>query len=263
MSYEWLVLSGNKAQCKGVGTINGGGSYHFMLTIIDGDQPSGDDQDKLRIRIWNENDGVIYEVAPGVAPPPTGDVRVAAGSDDAEQAAGGALDLVVANAGVGYFTQGRDLDWEGVKRLLDVNVAAACVTVSAALPAMVARGEGTVAAVSSLAGFRGLPGNAAYSASKAALRTFMESLRVDLRASGVRVVTICPGFVKTPMTARNRFAMPFLMELDDAVEVMARGLERGDAEVVFPWQLGWLVRALASLPRGAYERVAGLGAPRR
>jgi NAD(P)-dependent dehydrogenase (short-subunit alcohol dehydrogenase family) len=188
---------------------------------------------------------------------------LAAALRDAERAAGGALDLVVANAGVGYFTQGRDLDWEGVKRLLDVNVAAACVTVSAALPAMVARGEGTVAAVSSLAGFRGLPGNAAYSASKAALRTFMESLRVHLRGSGVRVVTICPGFVKTPMTARNRFAMPFLMDLDEAVEAMARGLDRGDAEVVFPWQLGWLERALASLPRGAYERLARLAAPRR
>jgi NAD(P)-dependent dehydrogenase (short-subunit alcohol dehydrogenase family) len=205
--------------------------------------------------------------APGLIAPAPLDVTdapaLAAALRGAEQAAGGALDLVVANAGVGYFTQGRDLDWEGVKRLLDVNVAAACVTVSAALPAMVARGQGTVAAVSSLAGFRGLPGNAAYSASKAALRTFMESLRVDLRGSGVRVVTICPGFVKTPMTARNRFAMPFLMELDEAVEVMARGLDRGDAEVVFPWQLGWLVRALASLPRGAYERLAGLGAPRR
>ncbi|GEJ58975.1 SDR family NAD(P)-dependent oxidoreductase [Anaeromyxobacter diazotrophicus] len=177
----------------------------------------------------------------------------------AEEAAGGALDLVVANAGVGEPTPATRMDWRRVKRVLDVNVSAACVTVAAALPAMVARGEGTVVAVASLAALRGLPGSAAYCASKAALHTFMEGVRVDLRGSGVRALTLYPGFVKTEMTAKNRFPMPFLMELDDAVEVMAAGIARGEPALFFPRGLAAAVRALGALPRALYEPLAGLG----
>jgi short-subunit dehydrogenase len=181
---------------------------------------------------------------------------VAAAIGRAEREAGGALDLVVANAGVGEPTPGLHLDPRVVKRVLDVNVSAACVTIAAALPAMVARGEGTVVAMASLAAFRGLPESAAYCASKAALRTFMESLRVDLRGSGVRALTIYPGFVKTEMTAHNRFPMPFLMERDDAVEAMARGIARGDSAIAFPWALHAIVRAVGALPRVLYEPLA-------
>jgi NADP-dependent 3-hydroxy acid dehydrogenase YdfG len=176
----------------------------------------------------------------------------------AERSAGGALDLVVANAGVGLPTPGRALDRAAVKRVLDVNVSAACVTIAAALPAMVSRGAGTIVAMSSLAAFRGLPGTAAYCASKAALATFMESLRVDLRGTGVRALTIHPGFVKTEMTARNRFPMPFLMDLDDAVALMARRIARGDATIAFPWPMHAMMRALGALPRAVYEPLAGL-----
>ena len=178
---------------------------------------------------------------------------------EAEVAAGGAFDLVVANAGVSAVTSGRDIDWRAVKRVLEVNVTAACVTVALALPAMVARGAGTVAAVSSLAGFRGLPDNGAYCASKAALQTFMESLRVDLRGTGVRAVTINPGFVKTAMTVGNVFPMPFLMELPDAVSVIALGLDRGRAVLSFPLPLHALVRAISALPRVIYEPLARRG----
>ncbi|HXN80834.1 MAG TPA: SDR family NAD(P)-dependent oxidoreductase [Myxococcales bacterium] len=173
----------------------------------------------------------------------------------AEEESGG-LDLVIANAGVRTPTPGRSLDWAEVKRILDINVSAACVTLSAALPALIARGRGTVAAVSSLAAFLGLPGRAAYSASKAALHIFMESLRVDLRKTGVRAVTIYPGYVKTEMTATNERAMPFVMELDTAVEVMARGLARGQPTIAYPLPMVAMVKAAAALPGPIWEALA-------
>jgi short-subunit dehydrogenase len=171
----------------------------------------------------------------------------------AEEEAGGALDLVIANAGIGEPTPGTAIEWRRVQRVLDVNVSAACVTIAAALPAMVARGAGTVVAMSSLAAFRGFPGSAAYCASKAALHVFMESLRVDLRG-----LTIYPGFVKTEMTAKNRFPMPFLMELDDAVVAMANGIARGDPAILFPFPMMAVARALGALPRALYEPLAAL-----
>jgi short-subunit dehydrogenase len=204
--------------------------------------------------------------APGRIVPVALDVRDAealtAAVRAAEEQAGGALDLVVANAGVGGFTSGRQMEWRTVKRILDVNVSAAAVTLAAALPAMVARGRGTVAAVASLAGFRGLPRNGAYCASKAALHTFMESVRLDLRGTGVKAVTIYPGFVRTPMTEGNGFMMPFLMELDDAVRAMARGIDRGEARVSFPLPLAAAVRALGALPAPVYDALAAM-VPRR
>jgi short-subunit dehydrogenase len=175
----------------------------------------------------------------------------------AEEEAGGALDMVIANAGIGQPTNARKMDWQVVKRILEVNVTAACVTLAAALPKMVERNAGHIVAVSSLAAFRGMPGNASYCASKAALRIWMESVRVDLRRTGVRATTIYPGFVKTELTAKNKFPMPFLMELDDAVQVMARGLARGAKTISFPLPMAALTRTLAAIPRSVYEPLAG------
>ena len=176
---------------------------------------------------------------------------------DAESASGGALDLVIANAGVGSPSSARKMDWTSVKKTLDVNVSAACVTIAAALPAMVERDRGHVVAMSSLAAFRGMPGNAAYCASKAAVHVFMESVRVDLRRTHVRATTIYPGFVRTEMTAKNKFRMPFLMELSDAVRVMVRGIEQGKPTIAYPLPMAALVRSLAALPRSVYEPLAG------
>ncbi len=180
----------------------------------------------------------------------------------AEEASGGALDLVVANAGLSESCPAAQIDWGSVKRVLDLNVTAAAVTLAAALPAMVARGSGTVVAVSSLAAFRGLPANAAYCASKAALHTFMESLRVDLRGTGVKALTLYPGFVKTEMTAHAKHRMPFLMELDPAVRVMAAAIDRGEPVAAFPFPLAQAVRSfLARVPRSIYEPLANLMRP--
>ena len=174
----------------------------------------------------------------------------------AEAASGGALDLVIANAGVGIPSSARKMDWRSVRTTFEVNVTAASVTIAAGLPAMVARDAGQVVAVSSLAAFRGMPGNAAYCASKAALHVFMESVRVDLRGTGVRATTVYPGFVKTEMTAKNKFPMPFLMELEDAVRATARGIERGKATIAYPLPMAALARLLAAVPRSVYEPLA-------
>jgi NADP-dependent 3-hydroxy acid dehydrogenase YdfG len=175
----------------------------------------------------------------------------------AEEASGGALDLVIANAGVNKATPGRKMDWSVVKWILDVNATAACLTVAAALPKMVERDKGQVVMISSLAAFRGMPGNAAYSASKACVATFMESVRVDLQPTKVRATTIYPGFVKTSLTAKNKFRMPFLMELDQAVEVMTRGIARGAKTIMYPLPMVAFTRTLAAVPRGVYEPLAG------
>jgi NADP-dependent 3-hydroxy acid dehydrogenase YdfG len=180
----------------------------------------------------------------------------------AEAAHGGALDLVVANAGIGRPTPGTKIDVEWVARLLDVNATSACATIAAALPAMVARKRGHVVGVSSLAAYRGLPGNAAYCASKAALSVFLESLRVDLRGTGVAVTAIYPGFVKTELTAKNKFPMPFLMELDDAVRAMARGIEARRAAVTFPAPMAAMASGMSALPRFLYDALAKMGGSR-
>jgi short-subunit dehydrogenase len=169
----------------------------------------------------------------------------------------GDLDLVIANAGIGAPASARKMDWRMVAKIFDVNTVSCCVTIAAALPRMVARNQGHVVAMSSLAAFRGVPGSASYCASKAAVHTWMEAVRVDLRGTRVRATTIYPGFVKTPMTAKNKFPMPFLMELDDAVKVMAKGIDRGAPVISYPLPMVALTRTLGALPRVVYEPLAG------
>jgi NADP-dependent 3-hydroxy acid dehydrogenase YdfG len=174
----------------------------------------------------------------------------------AEEVAGG-LDMIIANAGVGQPTSARKMDWRVVRKIMDVNVTSACVTIAAALPKMIERNAGHVVAVSSLAAFRGFAGNASYCASKAALHLWMESVRVDLQKTKVRATTIYPGFVRTEMTARNKFRMPFLMDLDDAVKVMVKGLARGAGTIAYPLPMVAITRTLGAIPRGLYEPLAG------
>jgi NADP-dependent 3-hydroxy acid dehydrogenase YdfG len=168
----------------------------------------------------------------------------------------GGLDLVVANAGVGGVTHAKRLQWERVRAIIDTNVTGAAATLSAVLPRMVERRRGHLVGVSSLAAFRGLAGHGAYSASKAFLATFMESLRVDLSGTGVRVTCIYPGFVKSELTANNPFPMPFLMETDAAVERMGAGILRGETELYFPWQLALPSRLLKVVPNPLFDAAA-------
>jgi short-subunit dehydrogenase len=120
--------------------------------------------------------------------------------------------------------------------------------------AMKARGSGRLAGIASVAGIRGLPGAGAYSASKAAGIAWLEALRVELRGSGVRVVTIAPGYIATPMTAVNRYPMPFLMPADTAARRFARAIERGTSYTVIPWQMGVVGQTAAPAARSAVRR---------
>jgi short-subunit dehydrogenase len=176
----------------------------------------------------------------------------------------GGLDLIVANAGLGTTRHASKLTWErDVEPVLRTNVLGACATLTAALPGMVARGRGHLVGVSSLAAARGLPTSAAYSASKAALTIFLEGLRVDLARTGVRVTAIHPGFVRTEMTAQNRFPMPFLMELEPALDAILEGIDRGRRDVSFPWPLAAATRLSRFVPDAAFDRLAGRMGPRR
>ncbi|MEQ1629124.1 MAG: SDR family NAD(P)-dependent oxidoreductase, partial [Gallionella sp.] len=111
----------------------------------------------------------------------------------------------------------------------------------------------TLVGIASVAGFRGLPGAGAYSASKAAAISYLESLRVELRGSGVKVTTICPGYIRTPMTAHNPYAMPFMLEPEVAAARMARAIAKQTSFTVIPWQMGLVGRVLKVLPRWLYD----------
>jgi short-subunit dehydrogenase len=175
----------------------------------------------------------------------------------------GAPDLVIANAGVGVGTHGDELaDVEKLRRVLDINVAGLAATLAAFAPAMRRAGRGTLAGIASVAGFRGLAGNGAYCASKAAAITWLESLRAELYGSGVSVVCICPGYIDTPMTRVNRFRMPFLITADDAARRIARAIEGKRRLAVIPWQMALVAVALRAMPGWLYDRVASR-APRK
>src|SRR5688500_5048701 len=147
------------------------------------------------------------------------------------------IDMLIANAGIGgNNVETRALDPDAVKKVIDINLLGAANAVHAVLPQMLKRGEGHLVAISSLAGFRGLPKSAAYSASKAGMTAFFESVRLDVQHKGVAVTIIQPGFIKTPLTAGRENKMPFLMGLDDAIPHFIRAIEKKKKFAAFPWQ---------------------------
>jgi short-subunit dehydrogenase len=175
----------------------------------------------------------------------------------------GVPDLVIANAGISIGTSGEDLkDVEKLRRVLDVNVSGLAATLAAFAPAMRAAGSGTLCGIASVAGFRGLPGAGAYSTSKAAAITWLESLRTELAGSGVSVVTICPGYIDTPMTQVNRYRMPFIISAEDAAARFARAIAAKRRLAVIPWQMALVTLLLRALPGWLYDRMAAR-APRK
>lgn len=165
------------------------------------------------------------------------------------------LDYLVANAGIGGITPGKKLDWPRVQAILQTNLVGAAATIAGAVPGMIARGEGRIVAVASVAGFRGLPRFAAYSASKAGLITLCESLRIDLHGTGVSVTTVCPGYVQTDLLTPGK-SHPFVVSVDEAVETILRAADARDAVCTFPAPLVAGMRAAQLLPRSLYEFVA-------
>ena len=168
----------------------------------------------------------------------------------------GRIDVLVANAGMSSTTAGTSLNASEVGDVITVNVLGVVNSVAAVLPGMLERGAGHLVAISSLSSYRGMPKSAAYSASKAAVSTFFESLRVDLRKSGIDVTTIHPGFIRTPMTAGRKKKLPFLLEPDDAARRIIRAIERRARTYAFPWQLASLVRVIKHIPDAVYDRLA-------
>jgi short-subunit dehydrogenase len=169
----------------------------------------------------------------------------------------GPVDLLIANAGVGAPTTLTPFNVAEVEKMFRVNVLGVVYSIEAVLPAMLERRAGHIAAVSSLAAYKGLPGESGYTASKAAVNTFMEGLRIQLRDKGIAVTTICPGFVKTPMTDVNDFHMPWLMNADEAARRVIRALERRKKVFNFPWQTALLMRTVSWLPDWVVARVMG------
>jgi short-subunit dehydrogenase len=167
----------------------------------------------------------------------------------------GPIDVLIANAGLVTATHATKLKPDEVARLLQTNVFGAANSVAAVLPSMLERRSGRLVAIASLAAYRGLPSSAAYAASKAALSSYFESLRIDLKDSGVDVTIVYPGFIKTPATA-GRAKMPYLMEVDYAVKKIIWAIERGKKVYAFPWQLAALVRTGLIMPPSMYDWIA-------
>jgi short-subunit dehydrogenase len=190
----------------------------------------------------------------------TGDVRELAALHAAAEhfmERHGVPDLVIANAGVSYGTRAEvAADAAVFRETMDINVLGMVHTFQPFIEAMRRRGSGSLVGVASVAGFRGLPGAAAYSASKAAAISYLEALRVELRGTGVQVTAICPGFIETPMTARNPYKMPFIITAEDAARRFARVIESRKGYAVVPWQMAIVGRLLKLVPDSLYDRVA-------
>lgn len=169
----------------------------------------------------------------------------------------GGLDLVVLNAGTWEQLKLADIDPAKFNKHLQVNMMGTVHGVAAVIPQMLAQRSGTIAIVASVAGYRGMPGAMAYGATKAAQINFAEAIRPEARRGGVRIVTINPGFVKTPLTADNKFTMPFLIESDQAARTMADGLAGTRQEIVFPLPMAIFMKIARLLPVRVWTFVSG------
>ncbi|HEY4372927.1 MAG TPA: SDR family oxidoreductase [Burkholderiales bacterium] len=165
----------------------------------------------------------------------------------------GAPDLVIANAGIsaGTLTEYEE-DLPSFDRIFRVNVVGLFATFTPFVQAMKANG-GTLVGIASVAGIRGIPGSGGYCASKAATISYLEALRGELKPHGIRVVTILPGYIRTPLTAKNPYMMPFIMEAADAARRIRRCIDRGASYAVVPWQMGVVAKLLRLLPNWLFD----------
>jgi len=166
----------------------------------------------------------------------------------------GAPDIVIANAGVssGTLTEHAE-DLPAFRAIIDTNLLGMVHTFQPFIAAMREQGQGSLVGIASVAGLRGLPGAGAYSASKAAAISYLESLRVELATSGISVTTLCPGYIKTPMTDVNPYPMPFLLDADTAARKMARAIAQRRRYVILPWQMALLGRLMKLIPAPLWD----------
>ena len=163
------------------------------------------------------------------------------------------LDLLIANAGIGYKFKTKVPDFEYSYKMVHINLLGVMYSFEAALDVMIPRGTGQLVAISSVAGYNGLPGVSAYSATKAAVQKYAESLHVDLKQFNIAVTTICPGFIDTPFVATNRHPMPFIMKAPKAAKLIARAIEKKKMIYAFPFFFASFVRLISILPRTWYR----------
>lgn len=179
----------------------------------------------------------------------TADVRDAATMRAvADDFGAGGVELAIANAGISRGDRLAAGDPAPAADVFAINVTGVLNTLVPLVPGMQRRGRGHLVTVSSVAGFRGIPGKGAYCASKGAERMLMDAWRAELRPHGVRVTTICPGWIETELTAENPYPMPFMMSADKAARLIARAIARGRRTYVFPWQMRLAVPMLRLLP---------------
>lgn len=165
----------------------------------------------------------------------------------------GKIDVLIANAGIGGANDAANFDAANLANVINVNVIGVGNSVAAVVPEMVQRGSGHLVVISSLSAYRGLPKSAAYCASKAAVSAMFESMRLDLKPRGIDVTIIHPGFIKTPLTAGRKAKLPWLQELEPAVNKMISAIERRKKSYAFPWQLATIVRAGMIMPNAMYD----------
>lgn len=166
------------------------------------------------------------------------------------------IDLCIANAGISAGLDGGLENDAQVRRIFDINVTGVFNTIHPVIDLMRARDSGQVALMASLAGFRGMPSAPAYCASKAAIKSYGEGLRGNLKPHGIKVSTICPGFVRSRITDTNRFKMPFLMEADQAANIIKRGLEKDKTRIAFPMPMIFGAWFLGLLPDFIAHKIA-------
>jgi NAD(P)-dependent dehydrogenase (short-subunit alcohol dehydrogenase family) len=167
----------------------------------------------------------------------------------------GAIDIAIANAGIGFETSALAFQAEDIERHVQVNLIGVANTMAAVLPGMLERQQGHLVAISSVASFRGLPRMLGYCASKAGVNALMEGLRVELAPRGIRVTTVCPGWIRTPLTADLEVPPSELMEADEAARCILDAIRRGKAFLVFPRRTAWQARLLTYLPRRLSDRI--------
>jgi short-subunit dehydrogenase len=168
------------------------------------------------------------------------------------------LDLLIANAGIGYKFKTKVPDFEWSYKMVHVNLLGVMYAFEAALDIMIPRSQGQLVAISSLAGYNGLPGVSAYSATKSAVQRLCESLHLDLGQFNIHVTAICPGFIETPLTQTNRHSMPFLMKSPRAARLIVKAIDKKKMIYAFPFFFSILVRLLGMLPRTWYKKLMKL-----
>ncbi|MBN1449256.1 MAG: SDR family NAD(P)-dependent oxidoreductase [Bacteroidetes bacterium] len=175
----------------------------------------------------------------------------------------GRIDVAVINAGIGSPEWMKDFRAEEFRRVLETNTFGIAHVLEELIPILRRQGYGVIAGVSSIADIRGFPGSAAYSSSKAAASRLLEAARVELHAFGIRVLTVRPGFVRTDMTAKNEFPMPFMISAERAARIIARGITRRKRIIHFPWPMVLLSRVVRLLPNAVFEAGARRTRPAR